>query len=115
MSAFNVTSVSIRTNDVGMKEAIVVATGPTSYDANGSILDLSSADTDMGDAALQVVEGCALVGADSAAAALQTGTYLRAASGAPATGRVVMHAVGAEVAGAANLSGNTYRFRVTGR
>lgn len=125
MGAFTVTSViGCATGDMGRgKSVVLTATGPASYDAAGSIIDLSSANTVLtgfvSDAAFVRVTGLKLVGIGAAAADRYFCTYVPAAAGAPATGKVKVRDANdatamAEVAGATDLSTVTFTFEITG-
>ena len=125
MGAFTVTSVTgCATGDMGRgKSVVLTATGPASYDTGGSIIDLSSANTVLtgfvSDAAFVRVTGLKVVGVSAAAAARYHCTYIPAAAGAPATGKVKVRDADAatamsEVAGAADLSTVIFTFEITG-
>lgn len=115
MSAFTLPASNVvRKNNIDASEKVTVirVTGPTSYDTGGSILDLAAAG--LGDAAFVTVEGVDPVAVEAAGAAVFRLVYLRAAAGAPATGRLVAYSGGSEVAGATNLSTHTFVLRVFG-
>ncbi len=113
---------------VSQKRAIIQATGPASYDTNGSILDLSSANTTLTGlealAAFTRVDAMQLCAVNPHASDKYLPRYVRAASGAPATGTVkVRNALTVttgtpgsldEVASTTDLSGTTFTFEVVG-
>lgn len=96
MSAFTITGVlGISGLGVGAsKRVILSATGPTSYDAGGSVLNVSSGNATLTalrngpDAAFTKVHGVRQIGVSPAASDRYHSTYVRAAEGAPATGVV---------------------------
>lgn len=122
MSAFVINAVRfVNVGGVGTgKRAVIEALGPTSYDAAGSIIDLSSANTVLtglnNEAAFTVVRGVAKLGVSPAASDRYSPSYIPAASGAPATGLVKLRdqnaASDAEPSG--DLSGTTFIFEVIG-
>lgn len=125
MGAFTVTSViGCATGDMGRgKSVVLTATGPASYDAGGSIIDLSSANTVLtgfvSDAAFVRVTGLKQVGVGAAAADRYYCQYVPGSSGAPATGKVKVRDADdatamSEVAGATDLSTVTFTFEITG-
>lgn len=110
------------------KRALLQFTGPTSYDTNGSAIDVSSANADLiaADpmAAFVRVDGVSVVAINPHASDKYLPRYVRAASGAPATGTVkVRNALTVttgtpgsldEVASTTNLSGTTFTIEVIG-
>lgn len=110
------------------KRATISATGPASYDTNGSVLDLSSANAALVAldpmAAFTRVDAVKLVGVNPHASDKYRPAYIRAASGAPATGTVKIRNMATvttgtpgsvdEVASTTDLSGTTFFFEVTG-
>lgn len=125
MGAFTVTGVvGCATGDIGRgKSVVLTATGPASYDAAGSIIDLSSANTVLtgfvSDAAFVRVTGVKLVGIGAAASDRYFCTYVPAALGAPATGKVKVRDADdatamSEVSAAADLSAVVFHFEITG-
>lgn len=125
MGAFTVTSVTgCATGDMGRgKSVVLTATGPASYDAGGSIIDLSSANTVLtgllNEAAFVRVTGLKQVGVSAAAADNYYCQYVIAAAGAPATGKIKVRDADdatamSEVAGATDLSTVTFTFEITG-
>lgn len=115
MSAFTLpASDVVRKSNIDASEKVTVirVTGPTSYDTGGSILDLAAAG--LGDAAFVTVEGVDCVAVEAAGGAVYRLAYLRAAAGAPATGRLLAYNAAGEVAGATNLSTLTFVLRVFG-
>lgn len=123
MGAFTVTSViGCATGDMGRgKSVVLTATGPASYDAGGSILDLSSANTVLtgfvSDAAFVRVTGLKQVGVGAAAADRYYCQYVPAAAGAPATGKVKVRDADDATAmseASGDLSTVTFTFEITG-
>jgi hypothetical protein len=96
-------------SDLTGKKGIFTAVLPASYDAGGSVLDLSAHFT--------YVHGVKFVGQATAANDKYYCTYIPAAAYAPATGLVKVRdltaAADAEASG--DLSGVTVRFEVEGR
>lgn len=114
MSAFTVTTQRGFVNlDGRMKMAVVDATGPSSYDAGGSIIDLSTSGV-LAANGFQSVHGVQIV-QSAAATSLHLTRYVRVAA---ATGLIKVNdgsaAGDAEFAGATNLSANTYTLMVVG-
>jgi|GEM_PF-2285784 len=107
----------------GQKKAIISCVGSASYATGGDILDLdvgtTAATSAMGGwagfAVVDFVTGYAATAANSKYKC----HYVRAASGAPATGLIkiddMIQATPAEIANATDLSGQTFYFEVTGR
>ena len=123
MGAFTVTSVvGCSTGDMGRgKSVVLTATGPASYDAGGSVIDLSSANTVLtgfvSDAAFVRVTGLKVVGIGAAAADRYFCTYVPAAAGAPATGKVKVRDADDSTAmseASGDLSTVTFTFEITG-
>jgi hypothetical protein len=116
MSAFTVTSVLFQEQNGFQKTAIVTATGPSSYDTGGSVVDLSAgAVLSAAGALFTAVHAASLVGVGTAAAGLYDLAYIRAADGAPATGKFVAKSAATQVASTTDLSALTFTFRVQGR
>ncbi len=111
MGAF--TGVSVLSPGCGVpKVATFQATGPASYDAGGSVIDLSIATLGAG-VGFARVDNVTV----SSGTAAHSFNYVRAASGAAATGKIVIkdHSVadgGDEISG--NLSAVTFFLTVTG-
>jgi hypothetical protein len=116
MGAFTLSATPVlrQANDCFQKKAVISIVGPASYDTGGSVIDLSALATALAsdDAVFTRVDGVAFLGSDSAAGARYQLTYLRAASGAPSTGKLVATTAGAEASG--NLSALVFRIEVTG-
>ena len=93
-----------------------------SYDTNGSPLDLSSSNTTLTGlnpmAAFTRVDGVNFIGVNPHGSAKYQPAYVRAASGAPATGTIKAHDVtassGAEVSSTTDLSATTFFVEVFG-
>ena len=128
MSAFTATSVlSVSSVGDGSRKCVVLtATGPSSYDTAGSVLDLSSANTVLSalnnEAVFVAVHSARFVGVTDAASDVYYPTYVRAASGAPATGKFKVRDLesaplpGVEVGGGGvDLSTITFIFEVVGK
>jgi hypothetical protein len=114
MSAFGTPTV-LAASDSGVKIRVISAAGPSSYDAGGSTIDLSST-------ALGAFDGFAAVysvqlGGIAAASSKYQCVFVPGASGAAATGKIKIHdssqAADAEPSG--DLSAVTFYFLVTGR
>ena len=124
MSAFVVASVlALNVGGVGaQKRAVLSITGTASYDINGSPLDLSSSNTTLTGlnpmAAFTRVDGVNFIGVNPHGSAKYQPAYVRAASGAPATGTIKAHDVtassGAEVSSTTDLSATTFFVEVFG-
>lgn len=130
MGAFTVTGVlGCSTGDIGRgKRVVLTATGPASYDTNGSLIDLSSVNTTLtgfvSDAAMVRVTGVKVVGVSPAASDRYHCTYIPAALGAPATGLIKVRDLDTtgsgstdgviQVASTTDLSGTTFYLEVTG-
>lgn len=116
MSAFTVTAVLFQEQNGFQKTAVIQATGPASYDTGGSILDLSAGAVLAAAGALFTqVHAAHLCGVGAAAAGLYDVAYIRAADGAPATGKFVAKSAATQVANATDLSAHTFTFRVQGK
>ena len=94
-------------------------TGPTSYDAGGSVIDLSIATLGV-DNGFAVVHGVSVLGVAAAASDRFQPTYVRAAAGAPSTGLLKVRDADdstamSEVTAADNLSTHTFIVEVTGK
>lgn len=102
MSAHTLVSTLVQTLG-DMKVAVVTFTGSASYDAGGSILDLSSIFPSK-------VQGLAQVAVSPHGSAKYQPTFIRGASDAPASGKVKIHDItassGAEASG--DLSATTF-------
>ena len=97
------------------KSKFIDATGPASYDAGGSVFDISNVEVLAGDEFTEVWAG-ALVGRPTLGSDDYDFLYIPAALGAPATGliKAISRSTGAEVVAATNLSGEVVRFKVEG-
>lgn len=125
MGAFTITGVlSVTPGPEGAgKRVLVTATGPASYDSNGSVLNVASSNTTLtdivNDAYLTVVNGVCQVGISPHASDKYDCKYIRDTAGAPATGTVKVRdlsaASDAEVSAATDLSGTTFYFELVGR
>ncbi len=127
MSAFTATSVlSVSSVGDGARKCVVLtATGPSSYDTAGSVLDLSSANTVLAalnnESIFVAVHSANLVGVAAAASDRYACTYVRATSGAPATGKFKIRDLGAaptpavEVTSTTDLSAVVFIFEVVGK
>lgn len=120
MGAFTSVAVagSIRSSGE-IKQAIIAATGPASYDSDGSVLDLSTTTLGAWDGFTKVY-GCTLVGYTAAADTQYHGAFVIGSSGDPATGKVVLYDLTGGVSGAnvGQASGSVavvFYFLVTGR
>lgn len=119
MSAFtvNATPVSFQ-NAGGQKRAVITATGPTSYDTNGSVIDLATTGLLATPHGFVAVHGVTLVAVPVHGSDIYNARYVHAASYAPATGTVKVRdltaASDAEIANATNLSTVTFVFEVIG-
>lgn len=112
----------------GQKRAIVQATGPASYDTNGSVLDLSSANSTLTGldplASFTRVDALVLCGVSPHASDRYSPKYIRASAGAPATGTVKVRDTSTvttgtpgtvdEVASTTDLHTTTFTFEVIG-
>jgi hypothetical protein len=102
----------------GLKVRIISTTGPASYDAGGSELDLSDSSDGFGNKfdAFSVVYSVQLGGIAAASSKYQC-VFVPGSSGAAATGKIKIHdssqAADAEASG--DLSAVTFYFLVTGR
>jgi hypothetical protein len=109
MSAHTLVSTLQEETLIGLKKAVVTATGSASYDAGGSILDLSSIFKSK-------VYGVTQVAVSPHGSAKYQLTFIRGASDGAALGKVKIHditaASGAEVSG--DLSATTFTLEVTG-
>lgn len=124
MSAFTVAAVlSLTGGGYGsQKKAIFQVTGTASYDTGGSLLDLSSANATLTGidpmAVFTLVNGLSVVGVNPHGSGKYHGAYIRAASGAPATGKIKLYDVttdpGAEATSTGDLSATTFFVEVTG-
>lgn len=127
MSAITITSVlSITGTGVGAgKRVVVTATLPASYDTGGSTLDLSTGNDTLAalahgpDAAMAKVHGVARIGVAAAAGDRYPVSYVRAALGAPATGKLKVRDLNddgnAEVTSTTDLSGTTVILEIVGQ
>lgn len=127
MSDFTATSVlSVSSVGDGSRKCVVLtATGPSSYDTSGSVLDLSSANTVLSalnnEAVFVAVHSARFVGVTAAASDVYYPTYVRASAGAPATGKFKVRDLGAaptpgvEVTATTDLSSVTFIFEVVGK
>lgn len=96
------------------KQCVFQLTGPASYDTGGSVVDLSTATLGVG-VGFTRVDSVEVSSGTSA----HSFNYVRAASGAAATGKIVIKSDaladgGDEVAGATNLSAVSFFITVTG-
>ena len=123
MGAFTITGVTAcATGDMGRGKAVVItATGPASYDAGGSVIDLSSANTTLttllNEAAFVRVTGLKQVAIGAAAADRYYCQYVIASAGAPATGKIKVRDADAATAmseASGDLSAVTFTFEITG-
>lgn len=125
MGALTITSVlGCSIGDMGRgKSVVLTATGPASYDAGGSVLNLSSGNTTLtgllGEAFFTRVTGVKVVGVSPAASDRFHAAYIPAALGAPATGLIKVRDADdatamAEVSGATDLSATTFTIEITG-
>lgn len=121
MSAFTIASVLGSKIDRGdLKELVISVTGTASYDTGGSVIDLSTANATLGTAlGFAAVHGVERIGVTTAADDKYMFTYVRAASGAAATGLLKLRdataASDAEVTGAVSLAASTFFLRVVGK
>ena len=93
--------------------------GTASYDTGGSLLDLSIATLGV-DNGFAVVHGVSVIGVAAAASDRFQPTYVRAASGAAATGKLKVRDADdatamAEVGSTDDLSSHTFIIEVTGK
>lgn len=124
MSAFTIAAVLGRTvGTLGAQKRVTLqVTGTASYDSNGSLLNLSSSNTTLTgldpDAVFTRVDAVSVVGVTPHGSAKYQPAYVRAASGAPATGTIKVHDVtassGAEVSSTTDLSATTWFLEVVG-
>lgn len=124
MSAFTITSVrSVHVGGMGaQKRAVIECTGPASYDTNGSVIDLSSANTVLtglnNESAFTAVRGVARLGVSPHASDKYMPAFVPGASGSPSTGTIKLRdlsaASDAEVASTTDLSATTFVFEVCG-
>jgi hypothetical protein len=110
------------------KRVHLSVTGSASYDTNGSTLDLSSANTDFVAldpmAQFTRVDGVSVIGVNPHGSDKYVAAYVRAASGAPATGKLKVRDLTSvttgtpgnvgEVSSTADLSGTTFFVEVIG-
>ena len=125
MSAFVITGVlAVSPGFEGScKRVLLTATGTASYDTNGSVIALGSANTVLtalnADAFFTVVHGVSQCGIDPHGSDKYDCKYIRAAAGAPATGtlkvRDLSAASDAEVSSTTDLSATTFYLEVVGR
>lgn len=124
MGALTITSV-LKANNLGgrHKSVIFTATGPASYDTNGSVLNLSSGNTVLTGldplASFEGIHGVRCLGVAAHGSDRHQPVYVRASGGAAATGTVKVRdaAAGAamsEVASTTDLSSHTFIFEATG-
>jgi hypothetical protein len=120
MSAFTVVSIlSADSAPSGAaKRVTFTATGTASYDTAGSVLNLATSGV-LGINGFSAVHGVKLVGVAAAASDRYVCTYVRAAAGAPATGKLkVRDADDAtamiEVSSTTDLSALTFVFEAVG-
>lgn len=130
MGAFTITAIlGLTSGGPGAQKRMTFqATGPASYDTNGSVLDLSSANSALvaldPQAPFTRVDALALCATNPHGSDKYLPRYVRASSGAPATGTVkVRNAVTVttgtpgsvdEVASTTDLSGTTFTFEAIG-
>lgn len=116
MSAFTITSVIHQEQSGFSKTVVLTVTGPASYDANGSILDVSSGPIlAAAGATMANVRRAARCGSGATAAALLDLEFIRGTNGDPATGRFVVRSGATETTAATNLSAHTFTIELTGR
>lgn len=124
MSAFVVAAVlGLNPGPLGAQKRVTFQfTGTGSYDTGGSLVDLSSANSTLTDlnplASFTRVDGVNVMGVTPHGSAKYQLAYVRASSGAPATGKLkVIDATtdpGAEASSTADLSGTTWFAEVIG-
>lgn len=97
-----------------MKRVAFSILGPTSYDTGGSLIDLSSTGGLGAEWGFNLVHGVQCAGMTPVASHKYVPCYLRAAAGAPATGKVTLydHTLhpGAQVAATEALDATTFHF-----
>lgn len=124
MGALTITSV-LKADNIGTrhKSVIFTATGPASYDTNGSVLHLGSGNTTLTGldplASFEAVHGVRCLGVAAHGSDRYQPVYVRASGGAAATGTVKIRDAAAgtamsEVAGSADLSTHTFIFEAVG-
>jgi hypothetical protein len=124
MSAFTLATTPVLrvANDGFQKKAVIAVVGTGSYDTGGSVLDLSSVASALAssDGVFTRVDGVTFLGFDAAGLAigLLHVQYLRAALGAPATGKLLVTKTGtindAEFTSTGDLSTATFFLEVIG-
>lgn len=109
MTAFTSVSVLSPLNAVGGKCIVLSATGPSSYDTGGSVIDLSVS-TLGAESGLTNVRGVLIIGMGASGSAKFLGLYLAGASAA--LGKLLLRdltaASDAEVTNATDLSTHTF-------
>jgi hypothetical protein len=126
MSAFTIASeLAVAAAPSGaLKTVVFTATGPSSYDTGGSVLNLSRSGVLGVDAGFTAVHGVRLIGVAAAASDRYHCTYVRAAAGAAATGLIKvrdLNTTGAggtdgviELGSTADISALTFIFEAVG-
>lgn len=119
MSAFTSVTVVHRMSAGGIKQAVVSAVGPSSYDSDGSVIDLSATTLGAWDG-FNVVYSCVPCGYAAAADTQYHAAFVIGTAGAPATGKVVLYDIVGGISGAnitqasGDLDALTFYFLVTG-
>jgi hypothetical protein len=115
MGAFTAVTLLQENNSGSTKTRIFSALGPASYDAGGSVIDLSSA-TLGGFVGFSEVYCGQLAGIAAASTKYQC-VFVPAAAGAAATGKIKIHdsSAAADAEASGDLSAVTFYFRFEGR
>ncbi len=115
MAAFTAATGVAQNRKDKLKTVTFTAVGPNTYDASGSVLDLSTAAAGLGPlyGFKKRVDGCHMIGVSAHASSKWLCTYVPAAAGAPATGLVkvdlLIQATPAEE-GATDMHATTFTF-----
>lgn len=122
MGAFTITAVkSVVVGGPGAcKRAVIKCTGPASYDAGGSVIDMSSANTVLtglnNEAAFATVFGMSRLAVSPATSDIYASTFTPGSSDAPATGTVKLRDLTAtsDAEASGDLHTTTFTFEVFG-
>ncbi len=117
MGAFTVTQVDQLVNVVGQKRVILRATGPASYDAGGSVIDLSTSNSVLGkENGFTKVYGVRQCGIGASGASIFDAKYIPAAANAPDTGKVFLRDLSAasDAEASGDLHTHTFILEATG-